>query len=839
MKKIVIGILAHVDAGKTTLAEALLYNAGAIRAQGRVDHRNTALDTHRLEKDRGITIFAGVASFVEGDTEITLLDTPGHVDFSAETERTLRVLDYAILVISANEGMQAHTRTVWKLLEIYGIPTFIFVTKCDMERRSREQILEELRKEFGNAVDFTEDSDKIKDEERAAMCDELLLEEYLSCGKASERSLSAAIKGRKIFPCFFGSGLKNDGVAEFSAAMAKYTEQREYPEKFGAMVYKITHDKNERLTNLRVTGGAIKVKDTVEYSGVSEKINQIRIYSGAKYVTVDEAPAGTVCAVCGLTKTSAGEGLGIDKGNETSILEPVIRYRIVLPENCDAREVFPKFKSIEEEEPKLNITYNERLGEFHCALMGKIQAEIFKSIVNEKLGLNIEITEGKVIYKETVSDTVEGVGHYEPLRHYAEVHLLLEPAERNSGLIFATRCSEDELDRNWQRLILTHLAEKTHMGVLTGSPITDMKISLVGGRYHHKHTEGGDFRQSTYRAVRQGLMQAQSVLLEPYYNFRLEIPSSLIGRAISDIKLKGGHIDIPENYGEIVVLRGKAPVVTMDGYMTEVAAYSSGRGTLSLEYAGYDVCHNEEEVIKQAAYEPEHDLDNPADSVFCAHGAGFNVKWNEVKNYMHVESFFSSRKEERAHRSISIDEKELEAILLREFGPVKTELYRPHVRKEVTKSDSVTEIKKKCLIVDGYNVIFALFNELAQEDLEGARIKLCRILSNYALYTGCRLIVVFDGYRVSENPGEKFEYHGISVAFTKENETGDMYIERIINEIGSNENVRVVTSDAMIQLSAVHSGVMRMSVAEFNEELERVDAEIAEFIEKNNNPGRF
>ncbi len=836
MKKTTVGILAHVDAGKTTLAEALLFSSGAIRTQGRVDAKNTALDTHQLEKERGITIFTGEAVFTSGDTEITLLDTPGHVDFSAETERTLNVLDYAVLVISASDGVQAHTRTVWRLLEIYGIPVFLFVTKCDMERRTRESLLDELQKEFGAAEDFSKDG--FERNESVAMHSEALLDEYLAFGRMSTATLAEAIRSRKLFPCFFGSGLKNDGVKEFAASLDKYTLPREYPLSFGARVYKIAHDKNERITKMRVTGGRLRVKDTVEYNGISEKVNQIRIYSGAKYVTVDEAEAGTVCAVTGLTATAAGQGLGCESGSSTGILEPVMRYRIVLPKDADARIMLQKLKGLEEEEPELNITYSEFSGEFHCTLMGKVQAEIFKSIVHERFDTDIGIAEGKVIYRETVKNTVEGVGHFEPLRHYAEVHLIIEPAPANSGITFASVCSEAMLDRSWQRLVLTHLKEKTHLGVLTGSPLTDVKISLASGRAHLKHTEGGDFRQATYRAVRHGLMHAASVLLEPYYGFRLEVPVKYIGRAINDIKLMGGSFSQPQNDGEVALLKGKAPVVEMDGYMAEVASFTGGLGRLSTELVGYGVCHNADEVIRAVGYEAEHDTENTADSVFCAHGAGFNVNWRDVCDYMHLESCFSARKKsEYVHRSISIDEKELEAIMLREFGPVKTELYRPVSHKyDMHQADIHTQIKQRCLIIDGYNVIFnwQMLREIAETDLDGARDKLCHILSNYAMYTGMRTVAVFDGYKVKGNTGEKSESHGVDIVFTKENETADNYIEKLINEIGKNEQVRVVTSDAMIQLTAVHSGVLRMSSAEFEDEIARVDGEIAELIEKVN-----
>ncbi len=839
MKNIVIGILAHVDAGKTTLAEAILYNCGVIRIQGRVDHKDTALDTHTLEKERGITIFAGEASFKIGDNRITLLDTPGHVDFSAETERTLQVLDYAIVVISSIDGIQAHTRTVWKLLEAYGIPAFVFVTKCDLLRTGKQEIQKELESEFGSIIDFSKNQNEFENAEKIAMCSDALLDEYLTSGNFSNESLSSAIKERKIFPCLFGSGLKNDGVNEFINLIEQYTLSREFPSIFAARVFKISHDKNERLTKLRVTGGILKVKDSIEYNGVTEKINQIRIYSGAKYITVNEAPAGTVCTVTGLSKTASGQGLGFENQSTDAILEPVMSYKIVLPDDCDPHVMLPKFKSLEEEDPMLNITYNERLKEFHCSLMGKVQAEILKSIISERFNVDVKISEGNVIYKETITQAVEGVGHYEPLRHYAEVHLLIEPLERSKGLVFTTKCSENCLDRNWQRLILTHLGEKTHLGVLTGSPITDVKISLVNGRAHLKHTEGGDFRQATYRAVRQGLMQAKSVLLEPYYNFRLELPAKHIGRAINDIRLMGGSFDSPENDGEIAIIKGKAPVITMDGYMIEVASYTGGLGKLSLENAGYDLCHNAEKVIEEYGYNPESDLDNSPDSVFCSHGAGFNVKWNEVKDYMHLESYLEKKdgsfSDIPVHRQISLDEKELEKIMLKEFGKIETVLYRTPVTKEQDEIEktAIRGAKTKCFIVDGYNVIFAWenLNEIAKTNLEMARLKLCHILSNYAHFTGCRVVLVFDGYRVSGNLGEKFDFQGVNVVFTKENETADTYIENLIAEIGQNEQIRVVTSDGMIQLKAVKTGMIRMSSLEFEKEIEYVNSQMSEIID--------
>ena len=836
MKKIAIGILAHVDAGKTTLAEAVLYNAGVIRNRGKIEHKDTCLDTHLLEKERGITIFAGEASFMSGDTEITLIDTPGHVDFSAETERVLSVIDYAVLVISSTDGVQSHTRTVWKLLAEDGIPTFIFVTKCDLERRDKEDILKELEENFGQTADFSEDR-KASSAEKIAMGDEALLEEYLSDGEFKTDTLIKAIKSRKLFPCFFGSGLKNTGVKEFCDAIDKYTSAKDFASSFGAKVYKITYDKNERLTRLRVTGGTLKVKDSIEYSGITEKINQIRVYTGAKFVTVPEAPAGTVCAVTGLTETVSGQGLGAEAESRTSVLEPVMRYRILLPDGIDPIVMLPKFRNLEEEEPKLHIGYNEQLGEFHCALMGTIQAEIFKNIVFERFGVQIEITEGRVIYKETVSNTVEGVGHYEPLRHYAEVHLLIEPAKRGSGISVDTKCSDNRLEKNWQNLILTHLKEKTHLGVLTGSPLTDVKISVVGGKAHLKHTEGGDFRQATYRAVRQGLMQAQSVLLEPYYNFRLEIPVKQTGRAINDIRLMGGIFDSPVNDGEISILTGKVPVICMDGYMAEMSSYTGGLGRLSLDPAGYDLCHNAQKVIEDFSYNPENDLENSPDSVFCSHGAGFVVKWDKVKDYMHVESYFSKKDEGFArHRHISIDEKLLEEIMQKEFGSVKYNYYpkRQKTEPEDNQNAVIWGVKTKYLIIDGYNVIFGwdLLKAEAASDLYSARDMLCHILSNYSHFTGCKVIVVFDGYKVAGNKGEKQDFYGVTVVYTKENETCDTYIERLIGEIGQNDRVRVVTSDGLIQLSAVRKGVLRMSTAEFLKELDAIDSKISELIDK-------
>lgn len=832
MKKIVAGILAHVDAGKTTLAEAMLYRTGKLRKIGRVDHGDTALDTHTLERERGITIFASQAVFSTDKIEVTLLDTPGHVDFSSETERTLSVLDYAILVISGLDGVQSHTLTLWKLLKFYNIPTFVFVTKMDFARKSREEIIENLNSELdGEFVDF---GDEKAVSENMALCSESLMEKYLSGEEIDEKEIAEAIKLRKIFPCFFGSGLKLDGIDKFIKALEEYTIQPEYPEVFGAKVFKISHDsQGVRLTHVKVTGGSVKVREMIG----DEKISGIRIYSGAKFTTADEVGSGGICALTGLDKTHNGQGLGFEDAGEKPTLEPVMNYRVVLPDGCDADTLLPKLRELEEEDPQLHVTWNSHLKEIHVGLMGEVQAEILKSIVAERFGVKIDIDSGRVMYKETVENTVEGVGHYEPLRHYAEVHLIMEPLPRGAGLIFKTDCSEDTLDRNWQRLILMHLGEKQHLGVLTGSPITDMKITLAAGRAHIKHTEGGDFRQATYRAVRQGLMQAKSKLLEPYFSFRLEVPSEQIGRAINDIRMKSGSFESPEESGGISVLSGRAPVTELNGYASEVAAYTGGRGRLYCESAGYDDCHNAEKVIAELAYDPEADLENTPDSVFCAHGGGFGVKWNKVGEYMHLESCLEKEKPYTPpvnRRNLHIDDKELEAIMEREFGKPKYELYRPTAKKEDEQSNFEFAERKSYVLVDGYNVIFAWdeLKSLADTDLGAARERLMEILCNYSAYTKNNVVLVFDAYKVPGNTGERFDFHNIHVVYTKERELGDVYIEKLISEIGKNDRVRVVTSDNLIQLSAVRFGVLRMSAAEFEREVDSVHAKIGKFLDE-------
>lgn len=833
MKKIIAGILAHVDAGKTTLAEAMLYRTGKLRKIGRVDHGDTALDTHALERERGITIFASQAVFSTDKMEVTLLDTPGHVDFSSETERTLGVLDYAILVISGLDGVQSHTLTLWKLLRLYSVPTFVFVTKMDFARKSREEIIENLNSELdGEFVDF---GDEAAMSEGLALCSESMMEKYLGGETIDEREIAEAIKLRQVFPCFFGSGLKLDGIDEFIDALEKYTIQPEYSEAFGAKVFKISHDpQGVRLTHIKVTGGSIKVREMIG----DEKISGIRIYSGAKFTTADEGKSGEICALTGLDKTHNGQGLGFEAAGERPTLEPVMNYRVVLPDGCDADTILPKLRELEEEDPQLHVTWNSHLKEIHVGLMGDVQAEILKSIVAERFGVKIDIDSGRVMYKETIENKVEGIGHYEPLRHYAEVHLIMEPLPRGSGLVFRTDCSEDTLDRNWQRLILMHLGEKQHLGVLTGSPITDMRITLAAGRAHIKHTEGGDFRQATYRAVRQGLMQAKSKLLEPYFSFRLEVPSEQIGRAINDIRMKSGSFDSPEESGGISVLRGRAPVTELNGYASEVAAYTGGRGRLYCESAGYDDCHNAEKVIAELAYDPEADLENTPDSVFCAHGGGFGVKWDKVGEYMHLESCLEKEKPYTPpvnRRNLHIDDKELEAIMEREFGKPKYELYRPTVKKnDGNQTDFEMTERKSYVLVDGYNVIFAWdeLKSLADTDLGAARERLMEILCNYSAYTKNNVVLVFDAYKVPGNTGERFDFHNIHVVYTKERELGDVYIEKLISEIGKNDRVRVVTSDNLIQLSAVRFGVLRMSAAEFEREVDSVHAKIGKFLDE-------
>ena len=833
-----IGLLAHVDAGKTTLSEALLYVSGAKRTLGRVDHGDAALDTHELERSRGITIFSKQARLSTENRSITLVDTPGHVDFSAEAERTLQILDCAVLVISGTDGIQAHTLTLWSLLERYQVPTFLFINKMDLPGCDREKLMEQLQTQFSSGcVDFCGNADEIA--EAAAMCDEALLEEYLQTGTVTTGNLTGLIASRRIFPCCFGSALKLDGVAQLLQLLDTYAPTRCAAPAFGARVYKISRDpQGARLTWLRVTGGELKVRGSISYvnhkgESCEEKVLQIRLYSADKFTSADSVPPGTLCAVTGLSQTFAGQGLGFEEAGTPPVLEPVMTYRVELPKGCDPMTALPKLRLLEEEDPQLHILWEG--GNIHVQIMGKVQLEIFRDLVLRRFGLEVTLGTGRIFYKETIANTVEGVGHFEPLRHYAEVHLLLEPLKRGSGLVFDSACSTDVLDATYQSLIMGHLSEKQHKGVLTGAPITDMKITLLVGKAHLKHTEGGDMRQATYRAVRQGLMQAMSVLLEPWYDFMLTLPTPNVGRAITDIRAMGGDFDAPEAVGNSSILKGKVPAAELGDYADVVASYTQGQGRLQIALRGYDICHNPEAVIAAAAYDPVADLENTPDSVFCAHGAGFNVRWDEVKNYMHLESGLKEEKQPQLiTRNVRLDDKELEAIMEREFGPVKRPLYRAPANRPATEEVSIRTPKRKAIIVDGYNIIFAWEDlaALAKDDLEAARKKLCDMLSNYAGFKKCYLVVVFDGWKVKGNMGEKTQHHNIQIVYTREGETGDAYIEALIAKIGSNYAVRVATSDALVQLSSFRTGVLRMSARELREELDLANREMRQHFQK-------
>ena len=848
MKKTVIGILAHVDAGKTTLSEALLYTAGQLKKLGRVDNKSAFLDNYELERRRGITIFSKQAVLRTENTEITLLDTPGHIDFSSEAERTLQVQDYAVLVISARDGVQPHTETLWRLLLRYNVPVFIFVNKMDLEGSDKNRVLAELKKHLSeNCADFTASDDEIC--ENAAFCNEKLMEKYIEEGSLSDVEIAKAIRERNIFPCWFGSALKLDGVAEFIEGLEKYTLQTEYRPEFGARVFKIARDpQGNRLTYMKITGGSLKARSIVSYmpkgseEQIEEKVNMLRIYSGEKFESSDTVQAGGICAVLGLSATYPGQGIGFEKELLKPMLEPVLTYRVILPKDISSVEFLPKLKQIEEEDPQLLVSSNAA-GEIYVHLMGEIQAEVLKSLVEDRFGVSVDFDSGSVIYKETVAAPVEGVGHFEPLRHYAEVHLLIEPGEPESGITVNSLCREEVLGKNWQRLILTHILEKTHSGVLIGAPLADVKITLVAGRAHIKHTEGGDFRQATYRALRQGLMKAKNVLLEPYYAFRLEIPAEQLGRAINDIRIMDGKISSPESNGITAVINGRAPVSEMRSYAKDVMAYTKGKGKLSLFSDGYAPCHNAEKVIDAAKYNPESDIANTPDSVFCSHGAGINVKWYDVEKYMHVTSGMDVETGDKIpsmpnpkllKRNLNIDDKELEAIMEREFGPIRRRQYSEAVL-DTPKTAHAAERKKEYIIVDGYNLIFAWegLAALAKENFDAARHILTDILCNYRGYTKCELVLVFDGYKVKGNTGEKSDYNGIHLVFTKENETGDMYIEKLVEEVGKNYSVRVVTSDNLIQVSALRAGVLRMPAREFIKEIERVNDQIKEIIAEN------
>ena len=874
MKKLGIGILAHVDAGKTTLSEGMLYLSGTVRKLGRVDHKDAFLDTYSLERDRGITIFSKQAVFSLGNRRINLLDTPGHVDFSAEMERTLQVLDYAVLVINGADGVQGHTETLWRLLKRYRIPVFLFVNKMDQPGTDRETLLVELKEKLDtNCVDFSADQTSEDWKEQVAVCDEQVMEAYLEGEEISRVQIQKMIWERKLFPCYFGSALKLTGVKEFLEDLKLRIRESSYPESFGAKIYKITRDsQGERLSHMKITGGALKVKSVLSNgkpgeSGEDiwqEKVNQIRIYSGEKYTMVSEVKAGTVCAVTGLTATYPGQGLGSEQASDMPVLEPVLSYRIGLPEEVNGHQALLQLRQLEEEEPLLHIVWNGTLGEIYAQVMGEVQIEILKSLIKERFGMTVTFDEGNIVYKETILEPVEGVGHFEPLRHYAEVHLLLEPGETGSGLIFAADCSEDVLDRNWQRLILTHLEEREHKGVLIGAPITDMKITLLTGRAHIKHTEGGDFRQATYRAVRQGLRKAKSQLLEPYYEFRLEVPSEQVGRSMTDIQKMLGEFDPPKTEGEMTVLTGSAPVVTMRDYQKEVISYTSGRGRLSCTLKGYYPCHNQEEVVEAVGYDPEADLENPTGSVFCAHGAGFVVNWDQVEDYMHVESGWNAPagQETKPEKPVTAKnwkeenekylatEKELEEIFERTYGPIRKLGEEPPAGRSVKgwkksrrdplegygksssdyKQKKTPDGEKEYLLVDGYNIIFAWedLKELAAVNIDGARERLMDILCNYQGFKKSTLILVFDAYKVKGNPGSVETYHNIHVVYTKEAETADQYIEKTVHEIGRKYRVTVATSDQLEQVIILGQGGQRMSARELLEDVIEVSHQIRE-----------
>lgn len=852
-RSIVLGVLAHVDSGKTTLSEAMLYRAGVIRKLGRVDHRDAFLDTDALERARGITIFSKQALLDAGQTHITLLDTPGHVDFSAEAERTLQVLDYAVLVISGPGGVQSHTETLWQLLRRYRIPTFVFVNKMDLPGPTRAELLEQLNRRLGEGFeDFG--ADPAARDEALALCDERLMDAWLEQGALEDGQILPAIARRHVFPCWFGSALRLDGVDPLLEGLDRFTRPAPALSAFGAAVFKVSQDEQgARLTWLRVTGGELKVKDLLSGEGPegpwAEKANQLRLYSGTKYTLAERVGPGQVCAVTGLTQCRPGQGLGAQRDSEPPALEPVLSYQVLLPEGADAHAALDKLRRLEQEDPQLHVVWNETLGQIHLQLMGEIQLEVLRTLLAQRFGLEVSFGPGGILYKETITEPIEGVGHYEPLRHYAEVHLKLEPLPPGSGMQYAADCREEVLDKNWQRLVLTHLEEKQHLGVLTGAPLTDMKITLIAGKAHLKHTEGGDFRQATYRAVRQGLMMGKSQLLEPWYSFRLEVPAENIGRAITDIQRREGTFDPPETGLETAVLTGTAPVATLRDYPVELAGYTHGRGRISLTPVGYRPCHNAAQVIAESGYQPQHDLDNPADSVFCAHGAGFVVSWADVRSHMHVDSGWGksqrpadtapapSPRRAAAYRATLEEDAELMKIFERTYGPIKRDplaAFRPV--KKTERPDFAAQswtIAPEYLLVDGYNLIFAWeeLSALAKQSLDAARTRLADILCNYQGYKKCVVILVFDAYRVPGSPGAIEQYHNIHIVYTKEAETADMYIERVTHEIGKQRRVRVVTSDGAEQIIILGHGALRVSSRLFQQEVEEVEREIRALLQ--------
>jgi len=849
MNKLVIGILAHVDAGKTTLSESMLYLSGKIRKLGRVDNKDAYLDTYELEKARGITIFSKQAIFQVDETQITLLDTPGHVDFSAEMERTLQVLDYAILVISGADGIQGHTQTLWRLLSIYKIPVFIFINKMDQVGTDKENLLKELKLRLNDGcIDFEEKNMEIF-YDQIAMCDEKVMENFIETGEIKSIDIFKLIKSRKVFPCYFGSALKLEGVKEFIDGIVKYTEKPFYPEEFSAKVFKISRDdQGNRLTFMKITGGSLKVKTalTNKQTGIEEKVNQIRFYSGQKFELANEAEAGSICVVTGLTKTYPGEGLGRERESSKPLLMPVLSYRVILPEGCDPRTMLPGLREIEEEEPELHIVWEEDLQEIQIQIMGDVQIEILQNIIKERFDIDVTFDSETILYKETILNTVEGVGHFEPLRHYAEVHLLMEPGESGSGLQFFINCSEDYIEKSWQRLILTHLEEKAHKGVLTGSIITDMKITLVAGRAHKKHTEGGDFREATYRAVRQGLKQANSILLEPYYEFELELPEKMVGRAMTDIEKMHGTCEISQVNGDMAIIAGNAPVVTMRNYQREVISYTKGKGRLFCSLQGYAPCHNSDEIIKSIGYDSERDMWNPTSSVFCAHGSGFIANWDEVKNYMHIESYLQKEKVNNSQIAEKVSIEQEQSIGLEEIDQIINKTFYANQGKKSVwkkrktalesyyKADTYTTVnniaKEAYLLVDGYNIVFAWeeLKEIAKDNIDAARTKLLDILCNYQGIIENKIIVVFDAYRVKGHSVEVFDYNNIHVVYTKEAETADQYIEKFVHQNHGNYGITVATSDCLEQIIIRGNGAALLSAMELMEEIEWANKKMME-----------
>ncbi|MFI3205854.1 MAG: translation factor GTPase family protein [Clostridia bacterium] len=847
MKKLSLGILAHVDSGKTTLSEALLFQAGKIRNIGRVDHKNTFLDTHSLEKNRGITIFSKQANFKILETEFNLLDTPGHVDFSAETERTLQVLDYAVLVISGIDGVQSHTETIWTLLARYKVPTFIFINKMDMGTADKEKLLDNIKEKLSqNAVDFIDESR----DENLALCSEKMMNSYLKSSDIYDNDICKSIQKREVFPCFFGSALRLEGIENLANSLDKYTIMPDFSKKFGARVFKITWDKQgNRLTHLKITGGSLKLKAVIfgtdrQENDWQEKVNQIRVYSGEKFDSINEAFAGSICAVCGLTNTFAGEGLGFEKAGKTAILEPVLSYSVILPIDIDPHIALRSLRILEQEDPQLHVSWNEITKEINLQLMGAIQLEILQDIIKERFGFDIAFDSGNIVYKETISEEVTGAGHFEPLKHYAEVHLKFEPLSRGSGLIFDNICKHDELAENWQRLILSHLSEKTHTGVLTNSAITDLKITVTHGISHLKHTEGGDFREATYRAIRHALLKAKSVLLEPFYNFKIEVPQENLGRVLTDIDILGGKYGSPETYLDSSVIKGTIPVSAIRDYSKQLMSFTHGKGSISLNFSGYDICRNSEQVIKEIGYDAESDTENTGHSVFCSHGSGYLVKWQDADSYMHYKEEKKKTSQEnisfsRRQEITDISEKELLAIFEQTYGAIKND---PRIgfeqkKRPVRKSEVKTKVAPmpqgpEYLLVDGYNIIFAWesLKELSKTNLESARNKLMDMLCNYRAYHNCNLILVFDAYKVKGNRGSVENYHNISVVYTKEAETADMYIEKVTHDIGKKHRVRVATSDGLQQMIIFGHGASRISALAFEQDVKEAEKSIREIL---------